>query len=649
MCEANVCRGPGRAHEPDGQHGLDYFNQTPPEIVNNLYSDYVAVLPQGSPLCLEKDSATVLLKFKNVPVHSVISPLGTTVDVLDSCITGTCNCIHSIEGVASQLKPCRFASFILMGDHYWREKYWELLWSITDGFPIVDEDFEGYECGNYDSITTGENKIRMDKIIKNELSEGMISVSDTKPKCIHALGAVPKSNGGIRPITDCSRPVGVSVNSHCSSLLVDFCFKSVDDVVGMLEEGYYMSVVDIKAAYRAVPIIASHRMVQGFKWILDGKEMWFVDNRLCFGLRLGPSYFNLISNFVHEILSKMYNLNVVNYLDDFIVVCPTLEECMEGQRIMVSTLRYLGFHVAFDELFHPSRCVTYLGIEIDSNRMELRLPEGKISKLKALLDFYYSKRRISKKNLESLSGYLSHCSHIVKGGKMFCRNVYDLYKKLVRRNLQYIDISNLVKEDLLWWKNLCSYFNGSSKIVKELYYLPLVSDSSKKGFGAYLGSDWVAGTWRDSDSIPLVSGCQHVAFRPIADVFDIANINELELWPIVVGLKRWAHVLRDKNVLLFTDNTQVMHMLLNSSSSNILCRSWLREVFWLCAIFNIELSPRYINTKCNLVADTLSRLLYFKNFDELAKCLNNCDLCCLNLLFDIYRPSIGDEGSSVSD
>ena len=70
-----------------------------------------------------------------------------------------------------------------------------------------------------------------------------------------------------------------------------------------------------------------------------------------------------------------------------------------------------------------------------------------------------------------------------------------------------------------------------------------------------------------------------MAFRPVLDKFDVGNINELELWPIVVGLKSWKHVLRDKRLLVFTDNTQVMHRLRNSSSSNLACRRWLKELF----------------------------------------------------------------------
>ena len=66
-----------------------------------------------------------------------------------------------------------------------------------------------YDCNNYLSVLINENKSKMDKIIIKELSEGYMSVVDKKTKCIHILGAVPKPDGEIRPITDCSMPLFV--------------------------------------------------------------------------------------------------------------------------------------------------------------------------------------------------------------------------------------------------------------------------------------------------------------------------------------------------------------------------------------------------------------------------------------------------------
>ena len=61
-----------------------------------------------------------------------------------------------------------------------------------------------------------------------------------------------------------------------------------------------MFIIDIKAAYRAVPINPEHWTLQGFRWLEEGEEKMYIDHRMCFGVRTGPYYFSLISDFIHE-------------------------------------------------------------------------------------------------------------------------------------------------------------------------------------------------------------------------------------------------------------------------------------------------------------------------------------------------------------
>lgn len=118
----------------------------------------------------------------------------------------------------------------------------------------------------------------MDALVRSELAEGFISRVAAKPTCIHALGAVPKGSDSIRPITDCSRPQGQSVNSHCGTLAKKFQYNSIKDVVSGITPGCYLAVIDIKSAFRSVPVAPHHRQYLGFRWELDGDEHYYVDN-----------------------------------------------------------------------------------------------------------------------------------------------------------------------------------------------------------------------------------------------------------------------------------------------------------------------------------------------------------------------------------
>ena len=217
-----------------------------------------------------------------------------------------------------------------------------------------------------------------------------------KPTCIHSMGAVPKPDGGIKPITDCSMPRDIS------DIIEDFQYKNVDNVLAMLQEGDYMAVV--KSAYRAVPIFPDHRRYLGLKWEMNRETVFIEGSRLCFGLCLGPSYFDKISGFVYNILADMYNIQAVKYLDDFIVIGATLEEATWAQKVVIKVLRYLGFYISWGKVTPPSQVCRYLGLDIGSIRMEVRLPKDKLEKLINLLKKYVGKSTISKKELESLGG-----------------------------------------------------------------------------------------------------------------------------------------------------------------------------------------------------------------------------------------------------
>ena len=141
-------------------------------------------------------------------VTTVTTPNGTVIEVFDDCIAGLCNCVHYIDNVRSQLRPCRFASLLCDELNVWATTHKPLLFSVADGFPIVQGEVPSYDCINYKSILEPEVKCQMDAIVRNELEEGVISEVEFLPHCIHSLGAVPKPGGKIRPITDCSRPDG---------------------------------------------------------------------------------------------------------------------------------------------------------------------------------------------------------------------------------------------------------------------------------------------------------------------------------------------------------------------------------------------------------------------------------------------------------
>ena len=120
---------------------------------------------------------------------------------------------------------------------------------------------------------------------------------------------------------------------------------------------------------------------------------------------------------------------VVVYLDDFFICAPTLNECIVAMNTLVALLRRLGFSINWDKVIDPIRCLTFLGIEIDTATMVKRLPSEKMLALKAELEVFAKRKRASKRQLQSLAGKLHWAAGVVYGGKSirpanFRRNLY---------------------------------------------------------------------------------------------------------------------------------------------------------------------------------------------------------------------------------
>ena len=74
-----------------------------------------------------------------------------------------------------------------------------------------------------------------------------------QPDIVSAIGAIPKKDSDeVRLIHDCSRPVGCSLNSHAT--IDKQKFQTLDEATQLISPRAYMAKVDLKSAYRSVPI-----------------------------------------------------------------------------------------------------------------------------------------------------------------------------------------------------------------------------------------------------------------------------------------------------------------------------------------------------------------------------------------------------------
>lgn len=160
----------------------------------------------------------------------------------------------------------------------------------------------------------------------------------------------------------------------------------------------------------------------------------FVDTVLPFGLRSAPKIFNCIADALQWIAKSQGITYLDHFLDDYITVgAPNSSECSDNLCLLILLCSILGLPLAVEKKEGPTTCLTFLGIEVDTVRLELRLPVEKLRRLQALLKRWVNYKCCKKKELESLVGHLHDASNVIRSGRTFTRRLIDLLKSAHHR------------------------------------------------------------------------------------------------------------------------------------------------------------------------------------------------------------------------
>ena len=322
---------------------------------------------------------------------------------------------------------------------------------------------------------------------------------------VNRFGVIPKGHdtGKWRLITDLSYPPGLSVNDGIDPELCSLTYTSVDavaEVAVSYPPGALLAKVDIESVYRLIPVHPSDRPLQAMEW--EGAV--YVDPMLPFGLRSAPKIFNAVADGLEWYLRGRRIRHVAQYLDDFIVIGPPRSsECAEALATLDDVCSQLGIPLAQHKRDGPTTCLTFLGIEVDTEAAELRLPQDKLERLRSLLEDWGDRKACGRRELESLVGVLNHACKVVRSGRTFLRRMLDLLKGN-RHPLRPhpIRLNRSFRSDLTWWRLFAARWNGVSCLPpsSNLPRLQMASDAS--------------GSWGAEHGTPLIgSSCSGTPSR----------------------------------------------------------------------------------------------------------------------------------------
>ena len=91
-----------------------------------------------------------------------------------------------------------------------------------------------------------------------------------------------------------------------------------------------MAKVDLKQAYRSVPISKHSQQVTGLKCQFGYNTVYLQDTRLCFGSKLAPGIFHRLTQVVKRMLKRRRLKATVVNLDDFFIKAETFADCISA-------------------------------------------------------------------------------------------------------------------------------------------------------------------------------------------------------------------------------------------------------------------------------------------------------------------------------
>ncbi|XP_034945012.1 uncharacterized protein [Chelonus insularis] len=366
-----------------------------------------------------------------------------------------------------------------------------------------------------------------------------------------------------------------------------FKLEDLRSACNLLDRDIFMGTIDLKDAYFLIPVWKLHRKF--LRFVVQGKLYEFVC--LPFGLCTCPLTFTKLLKPVLNYLRLKRFLSVI-YLDDFLCLGHSVEECMENLHQTINLLEKLGFIVNFKKSkLNPERRCKYLGFILDSSLMRVELPEEQKLAVQKQIKDLKKKSTIKIREFAKVIGSVVACYSAVEYGLLHCRSFEKAKIRALEKNRGYFDAVMTIPKSALtewdWW--LKTLPNASRKIRNNHYERTVYSDASSFGWGAFCEGESANGLWSLEE-------------RNL-------HINHLELKAALLALKCFAADLRNTDILMMVDNTTTMAYINKmigvrySGLHRLACELWN----W-CEVRKLWVYASYIPSEENVEANRSSTI-----------------------------------------
>jgi hypothetical protein len=126
----------------------------------------------------------------------------------------------------------------------------------------------------------------------------------------------------------------------------------------------------------------------------------------------------------------------------------------------------LGVPLAENKTEGLTTKIIFLGLEIDTVLMKVKIPEDKLNKLRLGMQYILEHKKMKFKELESIVGLMAFYARAIPSARAVIRRFYDLISEVrVKKSYDYVRINQEIKSDAEVWLEFLKNFNGGMSFL----------------------------------------------------------------------------------------------------------------------------------------------------------------------------------------
>ena len=254
-------------------------------------------------------------------------------------------------------------------------------------------------------------------------------------------------------------------------------------------------------------------------------------------------------------------------------------------RLRHYSMNELGLTISDSKLVAPSTKVVCLGVLIDTENGTVSIPPDKLHQINDTVRHWSQRTTCTKRQLQSLLGLLLYVHKCVKPARAFLNRMLALLR--VGHASQKIHLTTEFRRDLRWFEKFLPLYNGVSLYDHRPTDHTLELDACLTGLG---------GRW-----------CDFVYHLPIPLGFMNWSIVHLEMVNILLAVRLFQAHWASRKVLIKCDNEAVVSVLRSGKTKDPYLGACARNIWYVCALADIDVQYVHIRGLDNRVADLLSR------------------------------------------